>query len=366
MTTEVAAQADFSQIRYAQCWEDADVLLAGLDVQPGDVCLSIASAGDNALALLTRNPARVIALDLSPAQLACLEVRIAAYRRLEHCELLELIGSVSSTRRKHLYRRLRDDLSVTARAFWDARPSLIARGIGDAGKFERYFRLFRRAVLPLIHSRPLIKELLRSGSPAQRERFYCKQWDNWRWQLLFRVFFSRRLMGLLGRDPSFFRYVTGNVSERILQRTRHALTVLDPAENPYLQWILTGHHPTALPLALRPEHFASIRTNLPRLEWHRSSLEEFLDLSAGETLDRCNLSDIFEYISEENYSRLLTKLVDRMRPGGRLAYWNMLVPRRRPESLASRLRPLTKLAQELHWQDKAFFYSALVIEEALP
>ena len=41
-----AAHADFrSIIRYAQCWEDADILMAGLDIQPGNVCLSIASAG---------------------------------------------------------------------------------------------------------------------------------------------------------------------------------------------------------------------------------------------------------------------------------------------------------------------------------
>src|SRR5206468_10860889 len=97
--SEVAARADFSGVRYAQCWEDADVLLEGLDVRPGDVCLSIASAGDNSLALLTRDPARVLALDLSPAQLACLELRIAAFRELSHPELLELIGSTPSMRR---------------------------------------------------------------------------------------------------------------------------------------------------------------------------------------------------------------------------------------------------------------------------
>ena len=59
-TSDVAAgvQADFSIIRYAQCWEDADVLLAGLAVQPGDVCLSIGSGGENSLSLLTRDPAR--------------------------------------------------------------------------------------------------------------------------------------------------------------------------------------------------------------------------------------------------------------------------------------------------------------------
>ena len=107
MDDTIAARADFSAIRYAQCWEDADVLLEALDVRPGDVCLSIASAGDNALALLTRSPARVLALDLSPAQLACVELRVAAYRALEHPELLELIGSTPSRRRCMLYRRCR-------------------------------------------------------------------------------------------------------------------------------------------------------------------------------------------------------------------------------------------------------------------
>ncbi len=74
--SEAAGKADFSHIRYAQCWEDADVLLEALDVQPGDTCLSIASGGDNTLALLTRQPGRVVALDLNPAQLACLRLHL--------------------------------------------------------------------------------------------------------------------------------------------------------------------------------------------------------------------------------------------------------------------------------------------------
>ena len=68
LRSEAAARADFSQIRYAQCWEDADVLLEALDIEPGEVCLSIGSAGDNTLALLTRQPERVIAIDLNPVQ----------------------------------------------------------------------------------------------------------------------------------------------------------------------------------------------------------------------------------------------------------------------------------------------------------
>ncbi len=103
--TEAETRADFSAIRYAQCWEDADVLVGALAPRPGDVCLSIASAGDNALALLACGAAKVIAVDMNPAQLACLELRVAAYRELEHGGLLELIGSRPSSRRAGLYSR---------------------------------------------------------------------------------------------------------------------------------------------------------------------------------------------------------------------------------------------------------------------
>jgi S-adenosylmethionine-diacylglycerol 3-amino-3-carboxypropyl transferase len=361
--SEAAARADFSELRYAQVWEDADVLLAALDVRPGDSCVSIASAGDNALALLTRDPARVIALDVSPAQLASLELRVAAFRTLTHGELLELMGSRASTRRADLYGRCRTALTAPSRAFWDSHPTAVARGIGGAGRFERYFELFRTRILPLVHSRATVAELLRPRSLEARHEFYAARWNTWRWRLLFRLFFSRRVMGALGRDPAFFRYVEGNVAQAVLLRTKHALTDLEPAANPYVHWILTGTHGKALPLALRPEHFDTIRSRLDRLEWHRLSMEEFLERSAERTFDRYNLSDLFEYVSIDHYHAMLESIIRCSRSGARLVYWNMLAPRRAPAQLSARLRPLDELAETLHLKDRAFFYMALRVEE---
>jgi S-adenosylmethionine-diacylglycerol 3-amino-3-carboxypropyl transferase len=362
--TEAAARAAFTVLRYAQVWEDADVLLDGLCIQPTDTVLSIASAGDNALALLGAGAARVVAVDLNPAQLAAVALRVAAYRTLAHGELLELIGSRPSERRAALYARCRPQLSPPERAFWDAQPAAIAAGIGGAGRFERYFRLFRTWMLPLVHRRRTVQALLRGGNPSERERFYQERWNTWRWRLLFRLFFSRFAMGRLGRDPAFFRYVEGSVADRIFARTRHALTVLDPADNPYLHWILTGTHGNALPWALRPENFDAIRGRLDRFEWHRCTVEEFLERE-GARCDKVNLSDIFEYMSAAASAALLARLAERLRPGGRLAYWNMLVPRRRPESLAGRLRPRDDVAAPLFARDKAFFYRAFVVEECV-
>jgi len=364
--SEAAAHADFqSIIRYAQCWEDADILLAGLDVQPGDTCLSIASAGENSLSMLVHDPARVVAVDLNPAQLAALELRVAAYRTLTHSELLELIGSRPSRRRAALYARCRVALGADARRFWDARSPEIEQGIGSIGKFERYFAIFRRWVLPLVHRARKVEQLLTRRDPEERRRWYDREWDTRTWRALFRVFFSPTVLGRLGRDPSFFRYVEGSVADHLLGRVRHALAVLDPSANPYVVWILTGTHRDRLPHALRAEHFEKIRDSIDRLEWHRASIESLLDTGVIDRFDRANLSDIFEYMSEENATRLFARLAGGARPGARLAYWNMMVPRHGAEYVPDRIRALPELLRELFLADKAFFYRDFVVEEVL-
>lgn len=367
MSTEIASRAEFAAIRYAQCWEDADLLVEALR-PAGRVCVNIASAGDNAFALLGAGATRVVAVDLNPAQLACVALRAAAYRNLHYADFLQLLGSRPAARsaRVGMYARCRPDLDSAVSAFWDARPALIAKGIGSAGKFENYFRLFRSRVLPLVHSRRSVAELLdTSRDLAARRRFYAAHWNTRRWRLLFRIFFSRRVMGAFGRDPAFFNYVEGSVADRILDRTRHALTELDPTANPYLHWVLRGTHGDALPTALREENFCRIRDNLHRFEWHQCTVEEWLARPESPRADAFNLSDIFEYMSVENTGAILRRVLECANPGARLAYWNMLVPRARPDSLADRLRPLPELAAALHAKDKAWFYSRFVVEEVV-
>ena len=81
-------------------------------------------------------------------------------------------------------------------------------------------------------------------------------------------------MGRLGRDPEFFRYVEGSVSDRIMTRTRYALTELDPATNPYLDYILEGNFTRALPPYLDPERFEAVRAGLDNLSLHHGPIHE--------------------------------------------------------------------------------------------
>lgn len=362
--SEIQHRADFSAVRYAQCWEDSRLLSAAL--LPADRhCVSIGSAGDNSFALLADGAASVTAVEMNSAQVACIELRRAAYLTLDHVEFLELLGSRPSPDRAKFYRACRHKLPPAVRDFWDALPDAIAKGIGSAGKFERYFALFRNWILPLAHPRRRVHALLEPRFREDRIGFYNDVWDNHRWRWIFQVFFSRTVMGALGRDPEFFKYVEGTVADRILDRTRHALVELDPSENPYLHWILTGTHGEVLPEALQTHNFDLIRKALGegRFEVAEISLEGWLAGNPDRRYDAFNLSDIFEYMSEANTRDLLEKIARASNPGARLAYWNMLAPRSRPEGLADRLKSCE--GDDLFARDRAFFYSRFVVEEVI-
>jgi S-adenosylmethionine-diacylglycerol 3-amino-3-carboxypropyl transferase len=350
----------WDRIRYASVWEDADVLCEALaPVAAGGRLLSVASSGDNALALLTLDPAEVVAVDLNPAQLACLEIRVAAFRRLDDEALLPFLGVGAAADRLTTYRALRGELSSEARAFWDAHPRVVAAGVVHGGKFERYLRAFRRWALPLVHSRRTMTRLVEPKDAGAQRAFYRERWDTRRWRLLFRLFFSRAVMGRMGRDPALFDHVEGSVGERILERTRYALSELTASTNPYLVYIMTGGFtPEALPRYLRPESRAEIRARLGRLSRVRGGAE-----SVPGPFDGFNLSDIFEYMAPPEHERVYGEILARARPGGRLVYWNMLAERARPERFRDRAEPLAALARALHARDRAWFYQRLHVDE---
>jgi S-adenosylmethionine:diacylglycerol 3-amino-3-carboxypropyl transferase len=256
-------------------------------------------------------------------------------------------------------------LPADAQAFWASqRDIVIAYGLGGIGKFERYFRILQRYLLPLAHSRATVDTLLVSRSPADRERFMRERWNTWRWRLLLNAFFSRFVMGRLGRDPAFFDHVEGSVAAHVARRAVHAAVDLDPSANPYLHWIMKGTHGVALPLAWRAEHFETIRSRLDRLDIRQGSLEAFV--STGEKADGFNLSDIFEYMSQEAFEAVYASLIGAANPQARLVYWNMMVvSRRMPAAFASRVRRVTDAEKRGKAIDKAFFYADFVVEEVL-
>ena len=376
-------KVDFSLIRYSQCWEDTEVLLESLNIQENDICFGILSAGDNVFSMLAENPKKLVALDISFPQIALAKLKKEVFNSLSYEEMLEFMGVMKSDKRIEIYDRIKENLDKEVKEYWDFNKEAIQKGIIHAGKFEKFFKIFREKILLFVHSKKRIEKLLEKKSSQERIEYYDKYWNNFRWKLMFKLFFSKYIVGKLGRDKEFFRYAEKNISEEMKERSRYALCELNPYENPYINYILTGNYrKDCLPYFLRKENFDKIRKNLHKVEILQSSVEEYLD-QIDFKIDKFNLSDIFEYMSVENYSKLMEKIYDNAEDNALLAYWNLIVGRNSEkldykktdseitvtgkETNVNRKKyeRMKELDRKLHEKDMTFFYTDFVVEKVI-
>ena len=366
-------RVDFSLIRYSQCWEDTEVLLESLNIQENDICFGILSAGDNVFSMLAENPKKVVALDISFPQIALAKLKKEVFNSLSYEEMLEFMGVMKSDKRIEIYDRIKENLDKEVKEYWDFNKEAIQKGIIHAGKFEKFFKIFREKILPFVHSKKRIEKLLEKKSRQERIEYYDKYWNNFRWKLMFKLFFSKYIVGKLGRDKEFFRYAEKNISEEMKERSRYALCELDSYENPYIYYIMTGNYRLdCLPYFLREENFENIKENLHKLEIVQNSVEEYLD-GIDFKINKFNLSDIFEYMSLENYKKLMKKIYDNADNNAILAYWNLIVERNSSklesiegeENIKNNFHRLKELDKSLHEKDKTFFYTDFVVEKVI-
>lgn len=361
MSKTLKEKASFDFIRYANCWEDAAVLLKGLSPQKKGRILSIGSAGDNSFSLLLQHPGLVVAVDINMAQLYLVELKKTAMRCLDYLELLGFLGFRATTDRLATFDRIKDKLQAATRHYWEQNRQAIDQGIIHAGKFESYFRLFSKKIIPFIHSAATTQQLLAPKSAEEQHRFYHKKWNNLRWRLLFRLFFSKYVMGRYGRDPEFLKEVNIHVGTFIFKQAERQLESLAAQDNGMLRYNLTGNFGTLLPHYLQEENYTVIKQNLERLHLYYGYAEE-----AGQhfgKFDYMNLSNIFEYMNPQQFRQTAEALVGYLKPGGRLAYWNLMVPRKVSDLIPTTMDYLQSLSESLSAADKGFYYHKFIIEQ---
>jgi len=346
-------------LRYANCWEDADVLMKGLDLKAGDRILSIASAGDNSFSMLSRNPNLVVAVDINPTQLSLIALKKAAFQELHYETFINFLGFRKCNTRWQIFLKVKNSLSPEMAAFWSNRKSEIENGIIHQGKFEKYFILFHKRILPFIHTKKRVAQLFEEKDAAAQLAFHNKKWNNRRWRFFINVFFSKYLWGKYGRDPSFLKEVKVPVSTTILKQTFQHLAAVNCQHNYFLHYILTGKFNTHLPHYARQENFEIIKSRLDRLKIYHGLAEDAFN--EFDNFNKFNLSNIFEYMNPNLFKGVSANLIENGAPGSRYAYWNLLVPRRMSET--SPTLKYDDSSKDLAALDCGFFYTNFIIDQ---
>ncbi len=360
---ELASRVDFNFIRYATCWEDADVLLRGLQLRGGERVLCIASGGDNALALLTAQPQSVLAIDINPTQLYLTELKQRVFQTLDYESLLVFLGVNEATgqERTAYFSAIKPLLSPDAASYWSQQQDLIKNGLVYAGKFENYFRIFRQYLLPLVHGKKQIEQLFVDKTDAEQQAFFRQVWNNRRWQWLMRLFFNRYTLGRYGRDPEFLKQVQVDVAGYIIGKATAHLQSNACTRNYFLHMMLTGRYGCRLPVYLRRENFERIKANAHRLQCRLITAQEAI---RQQPFDACGFSNFFEYLSPAEFAEFALQCSRHIPAGARIAYWNLMVPRSLHSLLPDHFRYVAQ-QEELTKQDCGFFYHRFITDQKL-
>ena len=352
-------EVDHSYIRYANVWEDPYLLSEGLKLPKGGKALSIASAGDNAFALLMDDPELVVAIDLNKVQIYLTELKREAIKQLTQQEMIGFLGYRSISNRWAIYQSIRSNLRKESQIYWDSQKQVIEKGVAMQGKFEKYLASFSKYILPFIHNDKKVTQLLSQKPEIDQQYFYNDNWNSTRWRFLFKLFFSKKVMGVFGRDPAFLDQVEVNVGKTIMENAARHLSSIHAQNNPILYYCLNGDFGDYLPKYLRPENYGIIKNNMERLELYLGYAQEASSMYGK--FNAFNMSNIFEYMDPAVFKGTSQSLIDSAAPGARFAYWNLMVPR-----LMSHMdERVVRVEDNQNWaaRDQGFFYSQFVVDE---
>ena len=230
------------EIRYSQVWEDAGILSRGLQIQPSDHVLSIASAGCNALALLLEEPQSVTMVDLNPAQTALCHLKLAAIKTLNYEDFVGFWGAREHRERWDLFLGLRNHLPERVAEFWSENREFIERGILFSGRLESFFRNYQLEHLSQFHSDATLRKFLESDTVDDQKRFFEEVIATPPFVADFKDYFGKENFAQNGRSREQFQYAEyKDVGNYLFDRFRYACVTLPIQSNFYMEAFLTSH-----------------------------------------------------------------------------------------------------------------------------
>lgn len=322
----------------------------------------VASGGCTALSLLASGARQVVAVDLNPVQNHLVELKHAAVSTLGPHASVTFLGLGPATRASRLasYAALRGALGADAQRHWDERPALVARGAHHAGRSERFIRLVATVLRLGVHGRARSARLLRARSLDEQRALYEREWNTWRFRLLYRLLLNpltlRRAL-----DPACLRHVPEAGFDRLfLGLFERGLFSLPVGENYFLHEMLTGRYPDeARPPWLQPAGAAHLASG--RLQLVDGAFTDFLRTERDQSLDALALSNICEWLDEAEQRLLFAEVVRVLRPGGYLVFRNFLGHTQVPEAFADALLEQPERGRTLIARDRSLLQQRLVI-----
>ena len=350
----------FRGLVYTQIWEDPEIDMEALALGPDCRVMAIASGGCNVMSYLVADPAQITALDLSPAHVALLRLKLVAARHLPDWQSFHrFFGEADAAENVRIYDSLlAPRLDSASRAWWEGRSlhrfgqrriSIFARIAYRHGVLGRFIGLAHAAAR--LHGVRL-RDLLEARSIEEQRRFF---------ETVLAPLFDRpavrwattsplSLYGL-GIPPAQYEALAGGrAMGNVLRERVERLACGFPLEDNWFAWQAFGRSygegEGPRPPYLRRGNFPAVRERADRVVVINRSMTDHLAACEAGHYDRYVLLDAQDWMDDAALNALWEQITRTSRPGARVIFRTAA----EPSLLPGRLRP--ELLDRWHYADE--------------
>jgi S-adenosylmethionine-diacylglycerol 3-amino-3-carboxypropyl transferase len=367
----------FKGFVYNQIWEDPEVDMEALALQPHHTLITIASGGCNVLNYLAANPKRIIAVDLNPNHVALTRLKLSALANLPSYEdFFSFFGTANSkANRKAFDNFLSTRLDPVTRRYWEKqiplhgrRINMFARNLYKYGLLGRFIGVLH--AVARLHGKKL-NDIVEARTPAEQRRAFEKT---------IAPLFEYKSIKLLSKSPvslyalgippaqydELVASSSGGDPIAVLRQRVEKLACDFPINENYFAWqAFTRGYDTenrsAVPAYLQNDTYDVIRTRTDKVEVHHASLIDFLKAQKPNSIHRYVLLDAQDWMTPDVMAQLWEQ-IDRTadtrdaRVIFRTAGEDSPLPRKLPADLLAPWQYLEAESRAFHAQDRSSIY----------
>jgi S-adenosylmethionine-diacylglycerol 3-amino-3-carboxypropyl transferase len=312
------------RIRYSLVWEDATTLYHALNIDSSDNLLITTSAGCNVLNALLKSPASVTAVDINPVQSKLLSLKQHIILHHDYATLRGCMGLDGKEAAAGASQLLKTTLPKEDFDYWNSFFYAHPDGLLTSGKLEAYLTGF----LSILPNDVQVKfcRLLSFNNVEEQYEYFMKELDNTSFTPAFIGYFDDQNLSK-GRAPQLFKYAKESGGEAFYKRLVKQVSDELVADNFYFRFLFFG--PNGLPEKILPpcyqkENFDLLKQHVSRLKIVTAEAVAYLFSVEGEKINKCSLSNIFEYTSEKEFASVCSALHEKRKTPLRIVFWNVL------------------------------------------
>jgi S-adenosylmethionine:diacylglycerol 3-amino-3-carboxypropyl transferase len=359
----------YGSLAFAETGESLRLNIQALQVGSGDRVVGVTSSGDLLLSLLAAGPGSVIGIDANRAQTVLAHLKATAIATLPVEEYLRFMGLMEADPRDRLatFSRISRDMPSFARRYMLTRQTLVAEGILNQGMTHRIIQVLK-ATLALVLSQQTLNVFLgTSGTDADRSEALDLLTHKWSIRYLIQpilraaapllkwLFFPHRFCRISSRPDEIIGDFFTTFRPLLVQGIR---------KNPVLSRSALGHiHPEWWQHLYNDHAFQQIRNNLPRLSLTTADILSGMRRIGDGWATRVYLSNVADYLSEEELRMLVEEVQRAAAPGARVLYCSMY-----DKDLLSALGPQIPASElgALRESDNVFIYPLIMVRTRGP